>query len=57
MQYRVHRFDIRMTKDTNQLEQFLNRLDGEIIAIIPNVTMGFYWTPRANFILVVEKSA
>jgi hypothetical protein len=41
--YRVHRFDFRMTADQGKLEQFLNSLGGEIIAIIPNVTMGFFW--------------
>jgi hypothetical protein len=35
--YRVHRFSIRMTADQAKLEQFLNSLEGEIIAIIPNV--------------------
>lgn len=36
--YRVHRFDLRMTADQSKLEQFLNSLEGEIIAIIPDVT-------------------
>ncbi len=52
--YRVHRFDLRMTVDQTKLEQFLNGLVGEIIAIIPNVT----WFPSAthvDFLLIVEK--
>jgi len=53
--YRVHRFDIRMTADQTKLEQFLNSLEGEIIAIIPNVTMGFFWIHRVDFLLIVEK--
>ena len=53
--YRVHRFDLRMTADQSKLEQFLNSLEGEIIAIIPNVTMGFFWIPRVDFLLIVEK--
>ena len=40
MKYRVHRFEIRMTADQNKLEQFLNSLEDEIVAIIPNVTLG-----------------
>jgi WD40 repeat protein len=40
--YRVHHFDLKMTSDQNKLEQFLNGLEGEIIAIIPNVTLGFF---------------
>jgi hypothetical protein len=33
----------------------LNSLEGEIIAIIPNVTMGFLWIHRVDFLLIVEK--
>ncbi len=53
--YRVHRFSIRMTADQAKLEQFLNSLEGEIIAIIPNVV----WFPitQVDFVLIVEKVA
>ena len=53
--YRVHRFDLRMTNDQSKLEQFLNNLEGEIIAIIPNVTMSFFWIHSVDFLLIVEK--
>jgi hypothetical protein len=56
IKYRVHRFDLRMTADQSNLEQFLNSLEGEIIAIIPNVTMGFFWIHRVDFLLIVEKA-
>jgi hypothetical protein len=54
----VHRFDIDMTKDQRKLEQFLNSLDGEVVAIIPSVNPKF--TVRGagatvNFLLIVEK--
>lgn len=55
MKYRVHRFDLRMTTDQATLEQFLNSLDGEIVAIVPNVTMSFFWVHRVDFLLIVEK--
>ena len=53
MKYRVHRFDIKMTSDQIKLEQFLNSLEGEVVAIIPNVT----WVPKiqVDFLLIVEK--
>lgn len=53
MKYRVHRIDLRMTADQQKLELFLNNLEGEIVAIIPNVTP----VPATfvNFVLVVEK--
>jgi hypothetical protein len=55
MKYRVHRFDLSMTKDQSKLEQFLNNLEGEIMAIIPNVTVSFFWIHRVDFLLIVEK--
>jgi hypothetical protein len=54
MTYKVHRFDIRMTTDQGKLEQFLNGLKGEIVAILPNVTVSFMWAHRVDFVLVVE---
>jgi hypothetical protein len=53
--YRVHRFDLRMTADQSKLEHFLNSIEGEIIAIIPNVTVHFLWAHRVDFLLIVEK--
>lgn len=55
MRYRVHRFNIRMTRDQRELERFLNGLQGEVVAIIPNVTP----VPATfvDFLLVVEKVA
>ena len=54
MTYRVHRFDLRMTTDQSKLEQFLNSLEGEIVAVIPNVTMSFFWIHKVDFVLIVE---
>ena len=56
MKYIVHRFNIKMTSDQSKLEQFLDSLKGEVIAIIPNVTTGFFWFHKVDFLLVVEKS-
>lgn len=55
MKYRVHRFDLKMSKEQSKLEQFLNNLTGEIIAIIPNVTIDFLWVHKVDFVLIVEK--
>jgi hypothetical protein len=55
VKYRVHRFEIKMTTDQMTLEQFLNSLEGEIVAIIPNVTVWFMWAHRVDFLLIVEK--
>jgi len=55
--YRIHRFDLRMTADQGNREQFLNSLEGEIVAIIPNVGISFFWAHRVDFLLIVEKVA
>ena len=55
MNYRVHRFNLRMTSDQSRLEQFLNSLEGEIVAIIPNVTP--FPATFVDFVLIVEKLA
>ena len=55
MKYKIHRFDIKMTKDQNKLEEFLNNLKGEVIAIIPNVAIKAFWVHQINFLLIVEK--
>jgi hypothetical protein len=57
MEYKVHRFQIRMTKEQDKLEQFLNNLKGEVVAIIPNITPGPFLVPNVNFLLIVEKFA
>ena len=44
-----------MTRDQGKLEEFLNSLKGEVVATIPNVTIGFLWIPRVDFLLVVER--
>lgn len=53
--YRVHRFDIKMTKDQDNLERFLNSLEGEVVAITPNVTVGFFWIHRVDFLYITER--
>ena len=57
MKYRVHRFNLKMTTDQGKLEEFLNSLEGEVIAIVPNVSLWFYWIHRVDFVLIVEKVA
>ena len=53
MKYRVHQFNISMTKDQIKLEQFLNNLEGEVVTIIPKVTP--FPATFVNFLLIVEK--
>ena len=58
MRYRVHRLDFDIEKDQTKLQQFLNGLEGEAVAIIPSVKPKF--TPggmgaQTGFLLIVEK--
>ena len=53
VKYRVYRFDIKMTRDQDRLEQFLNSLEGEVVTIIPNVTP--VPATYVDFLLIVEK--
>jgi hypothetical protein len=58
MKYRVHRFDIDLSKDQIKLEQFLNNLEREVVTIIPDVNSKF--TPggmgaKVDFLLIIEK--
>ena len=54
MRYKVHRFDMKMTSDPGKLEQFLNSFRGEVVAIIPNITLGLT-APHIDFLPIVEK--
>jgi hypothetical protein len=54
MGYRVYRFDIKMTRDQERLERFLNSLKGEVVTIIPNVTP--MPATFVDFLLIVEKT-
>jgi hypothetical protein len=44
-----------MTKDEHKLETFLNELEGEVVAIVPNVSIRAFWIHRVDFLLVVER--
>ena len=58
MKYKVHRIDTKSDNMQYKLENFLNKLDGEVLAVIPNVKPTFQLmgaTAKVDFLLVVEK--
>lgn len=58
MRYRVHRIDVKSDNMQDKLEKFLNKLDGEVVAVIPNVKPTFQLmgaTAKVDFLLIVEK--
>ncbi len=58
MKYRVHRLEIKQEDAQEKLEQFLNRLEGEVLSIVPYVSptfQGMGATSKVVFLLIVEK--
>ena len=60
MKYKIHRLEIKMEKEQSRLEEFLNGLKGEVVAIIPNYARTtllqiYGLTAKINFLLIVEK--
>lgn len=60
MKYKVHQYDIDMKKGQDALERYLNDLEGEIVAIIPNIkntTLAQIYgiTRKIDFLLIIEK--
>ena len=58
MKYRVHRIDVDSKNMQEKLGQFLNKLEGEVISIIPNVKPTFQLmgaTSKVDYLLIVEK--
>ena len=60
MKYKVHRLNIHIEDDQLKLEQFLNSLKGEIVAIIPNnsnisLAQIYGVSRKIDFLLIIEK--
>ena len=63
MRYRVHRFEIDMDmgSDQQELESFLNSLEGEVVSIFPNIaktTLSQIYgaSHKVDFLFIVERS-
>ena len=58
MRYRVHRIDVNKYNIQVKLEEFLNRLKGEVVSIVPHVRPTFQLmgaTAKVDYILIIEK--
>lgn len=58
MKYRVHRINVNSHNMQDYLENYLNSLTGEVLAVIPNVKPTFQLmgaTAKVDFLLIVEK--
>lgn len=58
MKYRVHRLEVNSDNMQENLRQFLNTLEGEVISVIPNVRPALMFlggSAKIDFLLIVEK--
>jgi hypothetical protein len=57
--YRVHRLEVKENSAQEKLEGFLNRLEGDVVSIVPYVTpvfKGMGATAKVGFLLIVEQA-
>jgi hypothetical protein len=56
MKYRVHRVEVNKDNMQEKLDQLLNKLDGDVVAVMPNVRPYFLcYGGKVDFVMVVEK--
>ena len=58
MKYRVHKLEVKRSTMQEQLENFLNKLNGEVVSVLPNVKPTFLpmgATAKVDFLLIVER--
>ena len=58
MRYKVHSIDVKQKNIQDRLENYLNMLQGEVVAVLPNVVPKFHLmgaTGTVDSLLIVEK--
>lgn len=58
MNHRVHRLEVNNTNIQERLEQFLNQLKGDVVAVFPNIIptfQGMGATSKVDSLIIVEK--
>lgn len=56
MKYKVHKLNIDLKKETEELENFINNLKGEVISIIPNVeTLFLCYGAKIRTVVIIER--
>ena len=59
MKYQVHRLEVKEDTVQEKLEDFLNRLQGEILSVIPYSIpkfQGMGAASKVKFLIIVEKT-
>ena len=58
MKYRVNRLNVKTDNMQEKLENFINKMDGDLISVFPNAKPTFQMmgaTTKIDYILIVEK--
>ena len=58
MNYRVHRLEVKKDTAQENLERFLNQLEGDVLSVLPYIVpkfKGMGATAEVDFLLIVEK--
>ncbi len=58
MNYKVHRLEVNSKNMQEKLQQFLNKINGEVVSVFPNVRPTFQLmgaTSKIDSLIIVEK--
>ena len=58
MNYKVHRLEVNSKNMQEELQQFLNKINGEVVSVFPNVRPTFQLmgaTSKIDSLIIVEK--
>lgn len=58
MKHKIHRIEVNSDNMQEKLQLYLNELEGDVVAIIPNIKPTFQLmgaTAKINYLLIVEK--
>lgn len=58
MNYKVHRLEVNSKNMQEKLQQFLNKVNGEVVSVFPNVRPTFQLmgaTSKIDSLIIIEK--
>ncbi len=58
MKYKVHKIEVKSSDMQEKLEDYLNKIQGEVVSVIPNVRPTFQImgaTAKIDSLLIVER--
>ena len=56
MKYKTHRVNVTNSNMQQEIDNYINKLDGDVISIVPHVTIFFlFYGTRTDYVVIVEK--